>query len=159
MADRFTTRMSVFVVLRNQKGEMLLQQRTNTGYFDGYYDFAASGHVEDGESLRDCAARELLEEIGITADPGKLQLVHINQNFLNTPYIAFTFVLDDWQGEPQILEPDKCSDLAFFAPANLPAKCTLNVRANQKAGFGSELTYSLANRENYQEFMGEPYQD
>ena len=159
MADRFMTRMAVFVVLRNPQGEILLQQRANTGYLDGYYDFAASGHVEDSESLRDCAARELEEEIGIVADADKLRLVHINQNFLNTPYINFTFVLDEWQGEPKILEPEKCSDLAYFSPDKLPSKCTLNVRVNQKAAFGRELTYSLVTPDNFAEFMGEPYQD
>lgn len=50
-AERFVTRMAVFVCVRNQKGEILLQQRTNTGYLDGYWDFAASGHVEYGESV------------------------------------------------------------------------------------------------------------
>ncbi len=46
MADkRFMTRQAVFVVLRNGNGEVLLQQRANTGYLDGYWDLP-SGHVE-----------------------------------------------------------------------------------------------------------------
>lgn len=156
MADRFVTRIAVFLILRNNQGDLLLQQRSNTGFLDGYYDFAASGHVEDGETIRDCAIRELEEEIGIKASVNDLELVHFNQNILNTPYINFTFRLNKWFGEPRILEPEKCSDLAYFAPHRLPAKCTLNVRVNQAAGFSDTLNYSFVTSENYAEYMGEP---
>lgn len=83
------TMAAVFVLLRNDKGEFLLQQRANTGYLDGYYDFACSGHVEPGELIRDTAVRELQEEVGLTAKPEDLKLVHIDQYFLDRDYINF----------------------------------------------------------------------
>ncbi len=57
------TRQAVFVVIRNDNNEILLQQRANTGYLDEYWDLP-SGHVEYGESLSESAVREVEEEIG-----------------------------------------------------------------------------------------------
>ena len=64
MADRFTTRVAVFVIVRNDKGEILLQQRGPEKYLGGYWDFP-SGHGELGESLQDTTIRELKEEVGL----------------------------------------------------------------------------------------------
>jgi 8-oxo-dGTP diphosphatase len=121
---------------------------------DGYYDFAASGHVEDGESIRDCAIREL-EQIGVKSRIEDLKLVHINQNFLNIPYINFTCVRDTWIGKPKICEPEKCSDLGYFALDSLPKKCTLNARVNELTGFGGTLNYSFVTPEIYAVVMGD----
>lgn len=147
MAERLIARSAVFIIMRNEAGEILLQQRANTSFLDGYYDFACSGHVDDGESIHEAALRELQEEIGVIADPDDLRLVHINQNYLDIPYYNFTFTLSKWQGTPEIKEPHKCSDLAYFAPDALPEKCTLNVRINERDGFGDELTFSKTTRE------------
>lgn len=155
MSDIFTIRPAVLVIIRNEHGEILLQQRAGTHYMDGYYDFP-SGHVEDQESVKAAAVRELAEETGLIVQEKDLRLVHLNQNFLDTPYINFTFVADKWQGEPSICEPDKCSDIGFFAPDNLPAKCTLNVRLNEQSGFSDELTYSLVTPASYEQIMHEP---
>lgn len=157
MAEKLLTRMAVFIVIRDEADRLLLQQRANSGYLDGYYDFACSGHVDEGEGMWEAAVRELKEELGITAREADLKLVHINQSYLDRPYADFTFELREWQGTPTICEPEKCSDLDYFAPDNLPDLCTLNVRVNQHVGFGSELTYSKVTPENYREYMGVPY--
>lgn len=156
MSDRFTTRSAIFVIIRNKQGEVLLQQRNGTNFLAGYYDFP-SGHVEDKESVKAAAVRELAEETGLVVQENDLRLVHLNQNFLDSPYVNFTFVADKWQGEPSICEPNKCSDIGFFAPDNLPAKCTLNVRLNEQAGFSDGLTYSLVTLESYEQIMHEPF--
>ncbi|MGH7241490.1 MAG: NUDIX domain-containing protein, partial [Candidatus Saccharimonadales bacterium] len=43
-SERFQTHVAVFVIIRNDAGEILLQKRQNTSYLDGYWDFP-SGHV------------------------------------------------------------------------------------------------------------------
>lgn len=156
MSDRFTLRLAVLVIIHNEQGEILLHQRAGTNYMDGYYDFP-SGHVEDKESIKAAAVRELAEETGIVVQEKDLRLVHINQNFLDNPYVNFTFVADKWEGEPSICEPEKCSDIGFFAPDNLPAKCTLNVRLNEQAGFSDDITYSLVTLKDYEQIMHEPF--
>ncbi len=154
MAEKFVCRMAVFVIIRDQEHRILLQQRTNTGYLDEYYDLACSGHVDEGESIREATVRELQEELGITARQDDLKLVHINQNFIDVPYTNFTFVLDKWEGEPSVCEPEKCSNLAYFPLDRLPERCTPSVRVNEQAGFGSELTYSKVTEQEYRNLMG-----
>ena len=51
------------VVLFNDKGEILLEERSD----DGYFDFPGGG-IDLGETAIDAAKRELYEETGLIAD-------------------------------------------------------------------------------------------
>src|SRR5687767_3119763 len=118
--DRFVARSAVFVALRNNQGEILLHRRCNTGYMDGWYDLP-SGHVERGETLLQSAVRELQEETGAAAKEADLKLWHINQfSAGGLDYYNFFFVADIWQGDPAIMEADKCDDMQFFPLDKLP---------------------------------------
>jgi len=55
---------AVFPVLLKAGGDGLLHRRQNTGYMDGLWDFAGSGHVDGGETARECR-----EELGISVRP------------------------------------------------------------------------------------------
>jgi 8-oxo-dGTP diphosphatase len=153
MSERFMTRQAVFVVIRNDKNEILLQQRSGTGYLDGYWDLP-SGHAEFGESLRDSAIRETKEEVGVEAAPEDLRLIHIEQFFVDHNYVNYTFEATTWSGEPKICEPEKCSAIGWFAVDALPEKCVNAVRANEEVGFSSELTYSVTDASNYAALLG-----
>ena len=155
--QRLLTKMSVFVMLRNEAGDILLQQRENTGYMDGCWDMAATGHVEYGESIQEAAIRELDEEIGIKAIAKDLRLVLTYQAYLDTPYANFIFVLRKWKGVPVIREPHKCSGLEYFSPNNLPGKLTRGVRMMQATGFSDNLSFAKLTPENYRQYMGEDY--
>jgi 8-oxo-dGTP diphosphatase len=76
------TRQAVFMVLRNDKNEILLQQRSGTGYLDGYWDLP-SGHVEYGESLLRSVVRETKEEVGVEVAPEDSRLIHIDQFYVD----------------------------------------------------------------------------
>jgi mutator protein MutT len=155
--DRFMTRLAVFVVLYNEQGEVLLQQRGPQSYLGGYWDFP-SGHVERGEDMRTAAGRELAEETDLVVSSDDLSLVHVDHYSLNFDYVNFVFIAKSWSGKPNILEPDKCSDMAWFNPAALPEKCVNVVRVFERAGFGTsgELTYSVTDEKSYESLMGEP---
>lgn len=148
MTERELFKAAVFMVVRDEKGRVLLQRRANTGYMDGYYDFP-SGHVEAGEGFATAAVRELAEETSLTADEVNLQLKHANVNHTNFPYINIVFEVPVWQGTPHILEPDKCDDMQFFAVDALPEKCTLAVRYIEKAGFSQMGTTSYVDEAEY----------
>ena len=154
MTERFQTLQAVFVLLRNDQNQILLQQRSGTGYLDGYWDFP-SGHVELGESLRDTAVRETKEEIGVDISLDNLELVHIEQFFVERNYVNYTFEVRSWKGDPRICEPEKCSAIEWFAIDKLPSKCVNAVRAIESTGFSSDLTYSITNKTNYPSLIAE----
>ncbi len=55
-----------YVLVRNRAGELFIQKRTNTkDVFPGFWDIAAGGVVQFGESYEESAQRELKEELGI----------------------------------------------------------------------------------------------
>lgn len=59
-------KISVVLVVENDKGDHLQQQRLKHPYY-GYWGHA-TGKVRWGETLTEAGARELLEETGLTAD-------------------------------------------------------------------------------------------
>jgi 8-oxo-dGTP diphosphatase len=59
-------KLSVVLIIENDKGEMLQQERLKHPYF-GYWGFA-TGKVRWGETLIEAGGRELLEETGLEAD-------------------------------------------------------------------------------------------
>src|SRR5687767_9368790 len=67
--DRFVVVPAAYVFLLRDGSdatEVLLQLREGTGYMDGHWAAAVAGHVERGESVFEAAAREAVEEVGIT---------------------------------------------------------------------------------------------
>jgi 16S rRNA (adenine1518-N6/adenine1519-N6)-dimethyltransferase len=59
---------AVHIFILNQRGELLLQKRSyRKDNFPRCWDSSAAGHVNAGESYKDCAKRELKEELGVTA--------------------------------------------------------------------------------------------
>ena len=58
------------VIIRNEKGEILLQERTDRN------EWGLPGGCQDlGENLRDTAVREAYEETGIKLDPNKIKII------------------------------------------------------------------------------------
>jgi len=157
--ERVFTKWAVFVIVRNEKGEVLLQQRARGAkYLNGYWDFP-SGHGEYEEDIRVSAIRELKEEVGLDGKPEDLRLVHIDQYFVDDNYINFIFALDTWNGTPRVCEPDKCDAVAWFATDKLPEKCVNGVRVVEAAGFTNDLTYSITNKDMFYNRLGLPGRD
>jgi len=111
------------IILRvDEKGtEILLHLRQNTGYQDGKWDIAASGHVDEGETSISAVIRECGEELGIEVNASDVTFVHLS-HYLSADrvYYDIYFVVNQYKGIPTIKEPEKCSQLSWFDLDRLP---------------------------------------
>jgi 8-oxo-dGTP pyrophosphatase MutT (NUDIX family) len=101
---------------------VLLQRRYNTGYEDGNYSVPA-GHVDAAETVSLAAARELLEETGISVIPVSLEMIHVMHRTKPDEAIDrvdFFFRAQEWSDEPVIAEPEKCDQLCWASFDQLP---------------------------------------
>ncbi len=117
--ERFKIIPAVYLVLMKEN-KILLSRRYSTGYFDNYYSLPA-GHLDGKETLKQAMVREAKEEIEIVLDPSDLELIHtMNRKIPDNERVDFFFTTKKWQGEPKIIETDKCNDLSWFELNNLP---------------------------------------
>ena len=139
MKERYQSKVAVFLILtREENGikQILLQQRCNTGYMDGQYDMACSGHIEKGESMAMAVVREAMEEIGIQIQEKDLKMVSLIHPY-EQDYVNVFFETQTYKGIPEIKEKEKCDDLQWFDIEKLPENIidrNKNVIENMKLG-------------------------
>jgi len=122
--QRYRIRCSTVLLLTKEienKKYVLLQHRHNVKVLNNTWDLSAGGHLEKGETLKDCVIRESKEEIGISINKKDLHLVNmLHINFKDTEYIIFVFNSRKWKGKEKIMEPEKCDKLKWFEICDLP---------------------------------------
>ena len=110
------------VIIENEQGEILLGRRT-----DNHLWCYAGGAIEPGESIEDCARRELFEETGLTA--GEMTLFGVFSgpethytypNGDQASVVDIVYLCDDYSGEMRP-QPEEVTELRWFAPADIPA--------------------------------------
>jgi mutator protein MutT len=123
-----TVKVGVGVMVRNEKGEVLLGLRSKRAKNEaGKWTFPG-GELEFGETLEECAKREAREEFGIEVRPVRLLRVidHIlkeeGQHWVN-PIFEAAIV----KGEPRIMEPHKIEKMGWFSLDKLPENLTVNL--------------------------------
>ena len=118
------------VLIKDNK--ILLSRRYNTGFQDGKYSLPAGHLGGDEETLAQAIVREGREEIGVKIDSADLALVHVMHRKQTEPTnerrINLFFRACKWQGEPRIMEPNKCDDLQWFDYDSLPNNTVPYVR-------------------------------
>jgi ADP-ribose pyrophosphatase YjhB (NUDIX family) len=106
------------VILRS--GDKILMSQRGGDYENGRWHLP-SGKLDSNEPLPKGAARELLEETGVTVDPAHLRMVHVvHHRQKEGDRVGFFFLATKWIGEPVNREPNKCLDLQWFDVADLP---------------------------------------
>ena len=108
----------VFAILK-RNDTYLFMRRINTNYFDDHYGIPCGKLLAD-ESIDKAVVRELKEETGIIVDPSVAKLAHVmhrrEPGQKDYPYwMNFFYVIDQWTGEPQIMETDKSDDLQWLS--------------------------------------------
>ncbi|MCK9597054.1 NUDIX domain-containing protein, partial [Candidatus Pacearchaeota archaeon] len=98
-------------------------------------------------TIKQAMVREVREETGIILDPSDLELIHVmNRKIPNNERADFFFTTKKWQGEPNIMEPEKCDDLSWFELNNLPENIIPYIK---------QAIESIRNGINYSEREGE----
>ncbi|MCL2559259.1 MAG: NUDIX domain-containing protein [Turicibacter sp.] len=114
---------AVFPIILSEDGQkILLHLRQNTGYQDGKWDTAASGHVDANEAARQATIRECKEEIGIDVATSDLEFIHLTHHFSESEriYYHLYFLVKSYAGTPTIMEPEKAAKLKWFDLTDLP---------------------------------------
>jgi 8-oxo-dGTP pyrophosphatase MutT (NUDIX family) len=110
-----------------KKNKILVQKRKGSKLWPGYYALPA-GHIDEGENQYDALIREAQEELGIVINLKKIinSYVVLRRNYFEIdgkklePYIDYYFEIEKYQGEPKIIEENKCEELLWVDPYNLP---------------------------------------
>lgn len=85
-------------VLVDRQGRLLIAERRPDTPGAGYWEFPGGKH-EEGESIADCLARELTEEIGVT-DIAGAPLIRFMHNRGPRPVRLHVWRIHNWTGEP-----------------------------------------------------------
>ena len=129
MTDRFVVVPAAYVFLLRPAPmpggrEVLLQLRRGTGYMDEHWAAAVAGHVERGETVFAAAAREAVEEVGVT-DVDVVPWCAMQRTGADglpiDERVDYFFTATSWTGTPRIVEPEKCADLRWFNLDTLPS--------------------------------------
>lgn len=133
--EHYRSYSAVFPILLREGAngqEVLLHLRQNTGYMDGCWDFAGSGHVDENETARQAAARECREELGIAVAPADAEFLHLCHRVSGgdgRTYYDLCFLIRKYTGTPTVMEPEKNAGLRWFPVSALPENISSAVEA------------------------------
>jgi 8-oxo-dGTP diphosphatase len=115
-------RVGTAVMITNADGQLLLGLR-KSAHGGGTWSFPG-GAIDFGETPRECARREVLEETGLEVGEVRMysKLPYVSTMFENgSQWVTLYLVAEYIGGEPVIVEPEKCERWEWFAPDALPS--------------------------------------
>mgnify|MGYP000959055080 FL=1 len=121
-SDRHAIIPAVWMIIRNQTGQVFLLRRHNTGWRDGYWTVPA-GHVDAGEGPTAAAIRELKEEadVDVTAQSLRNPLIYFYPaDDKQHERVSLFFEVQSYNGTPTNMEPHKADAGEWFDMDSLP---------------------------------------
>src|SRR5688572_3301454 len=94
-------RADVAIAIITRDGKVLICQRPDGGSFAGYWEFPG-GKREPGETVGDCLAREVQEELAMAIEP-LAALRPVDHDYPRGPIRLHPYVCSTGQDEPQLL--------------------------------------------------------
>lgn len=135
---------AVYWIIINDKWEVLLLKRQNTGYFDGWYVFPA-WHIEDWETSDEAVIREIKEEAWIDVNMEDIKPIALLQRIVDRQYFDVCYLIEKWSWKVKNAEPEKCSWVYWFSKNNLPEYMAPEIKIFLKHyfEFWEELKYYI----------------
>ncbi len=117
------------------RGNLVLLGRRLASHGAGAWQFPG-GHLEFGESIKDCARREVLEETGLTIVNLEIG-PYTNDVFAaeRRHYITLFVIATDSGGTAEVREPEKCAEWVWFRWDALPQPLFLPIENLLHMGF------------------------
>jgi 8-oxo-dGTP diphosphatase len=134
-------KVGVGVILR-RSGRVLLGCRRGA-HGAGTWQFPG-GHLQYGESVEECARRELFEETGLVLEEVQLG-PYTNDIFdkANCHYVTLYAIGDSLTGDAKLCEPEKCEEWSWFEWSDLPRPLFLPIQNLLKLGYDPLATDRL----------------
>ena len=112
---------AVYLIIRNENNEILLQRRQGTKLWCGYLALPA-GHIDKGENAYEVVIREAREELDIEIKVDDICDTFIvnRRNKSLLPYYDIYFEINNYKGTIKINETEKCSELVWCDINKLP---------------------------------------
>ncbi|HEU5114339.1 MAG TPA: NUDIX domain-containing protein [Candidatus Paceibacterota bacterium] len=142
MKERNKAVPAVYLILEKD-GKILFGTRQNTGYMDGKSQVPA-GHVELGEMPTEALVREAKEEVGIDIDRNALEFVHLSyrpKHDVTGDRVDIFFRVHAWKGKVTNMEPEKCSELSWVDPHELPENTVPHVKEAINCIYGKGVPF------------------
>lgn len=121
----------VGAIIVNDSNQLFLARRGEKAKNErGCWEFPG-GSVEFGETLADALKREMREEYDVEIEVGALLDV-VDHILLeeNQHWVSPTFICRILAGEPRIVEPEKCVEIGWFSPEDVPEPLSVISRLN-----------------------------
>ncbi|SEO93637.1 NUDIX domain-containing protein [Actinacidiphila rubida] len=112
----------VHLYLERPDGRVLLGLRHPDSAFAPSTWHVLAGHCEQENAIA-CLIREAREEAGLHIERRDVELVHVVHHIDrpgDRPRMGLFFRARAWTGQPELREPDKCTQWKFWDPAALP---------------------------------------
>lgn len=106
-----------------KENEYLLHKRINTKYMDDHFSLPG-GHIDGFETPEECVAREAMEELRVVVRPEDIQFVNLIYRIKkpkNEIRTDLCFIINNWEGEFKIGEPEKHSEPKWYPVSKLPS--------------------------------------
>lgn len=112
---------AVYLIIKDDNGNILLQRRQGSKLWPNFLALPA-GHIDKGELSKQAAIREAYEELGIKIEEKDLIFKYAlcRKNKSIKPYFDIFFEVKKYKNEIRIAEPEKCTELKWVNPSNLP---------------------------------------
>ncbi len=137
---------SIYLIIKNDKNQILLQRRQGTKLWPGFLALPA-GHIDEGENAYEALVRESKEELNILVNINDVTDVFVvnRKNKSLSPYYDVYFEISKYDGKIIVNEPEKCSELLWADINNLPTdmiKFEKEAINNNLKGIKFSVTYA-----------------